>query len=153
MPPTWRRPALPRPAADRHRHADARRGHRSALHGALSVGKTVTLTLTFSEAVKVASGTPTLTLNDGGTASYVSGSGTSALVFSTTIAAGQTATALAPTAVNLNGATITDAAGNEASLTLTGVITGPQIDTTTPKVTAIAELPPPARLTPARRSS
>ena len=39
-------------------------------------------------------GTPTLTLNDGGTASYVSGSGTSALVFSYTVAAGQNTTGL-----------------------------------------------------------
>ena len=35
-------------------------------------------------------GTPTLTLNDGGTATYISGSGTSALVFSYTVAPGRT---------------------------------------------------------------
>ena len=39
-----------------------------------------------SEAVTVAGGTPTLTLNDGGTATYVSGSGTNALTFSYTVA-------------------------------------------------------------------
>ena len=110
--------------------------------GALDAGKTVTLTLAFNDAVTVAGGTPTLTLNDGGTASYVSGSGTGSLVFSTTVAAGQTATALAATAVNLNGATITDSAGNAASLTLTGLTqAGPQIDTTTPAVTAVTESP------------
>ena len=54
-----------------------------------------------------AGGTPTLTLNDGGTATYISGSGTSALTFSYTVAAGQNTAALAATAVNLNGATIT----------------------------------------------
>ena len=32
---------------------------------------------------------PTLTLNDGGTATYTGGSGTSALTFSYTVAAGQ----------------------------------------------------------------
>ena len=51
----------------------------------------LTLTLNLSEAVTVAGGTPTLTLNDGGTATYVSGSGTSALTFSYTVGVGQTA--------------------------------------------------------------
>ena len=58
-------------------------------------------------------GTPTLTLNDGGTATYTSGSGTNALTFSYTVAAGQnTARRLAVTAVNLPiGATITGRCG------------------------------------------
>ena len=49
----------------------------------------MTLTLNMSEAVTVAGGTPTLTLNDGGTATYGSGSGTNALTFSYTVGAGQ----------------------------------------------------------------
>ena len=58
-----------------------------------------------SEAVTVntAGGTPTLTLNDGGTATYTGGSGTNALTFSYTVGAGQNTAALAATAVNLNG--------------------------------------------------
>ena len=81
----------------------------------------------------VAGGTPTLTLNDGGTATYISGSGTSALIFSYTVAAGQNTAALTATAVNLNAATITDGAGNAANLSLSGLTqSGPQIDTTTP---------------------
>ena len=87
----------------------------------------------------VAGGTPTLTLNDGGTATYTSGSGTSALTFSYTVGAGQNTTALAATAVNLNSATITDGAGNAASLSLTGLTqTGPQIDTTAPTVSSVS---------------
>ena len=87
-------------------------------------------------------GTPTLTLNDGGTATYISGSGTSALTFSYTVGAGQNTAALAATAVNLNGATITDGAGNAANLSLTGLTqTGPQIDTTTPTITSLVESP------------
>ena len=66
----------------------------------------------------VAGGTPTLTLNDGGTATYTGGSGTDALTFSYTVAAGQNTSALAATAVNLNCATITDGAGNAANLSL-----------------------------------
>ena len=69
-----------------------------------------------SEAVTVAGGTPTLTLNDGGTATYTGGSGTNALTFSYTVAAGQNTAALAATAVNLNTATVKDGAGNAANL-------------------------------------
>ena len=62
----------------------------------------MTLTLNLSEAVTVSGGTPTLTLNDGGTATYTSGSGTNALTFSYTVGAGQNTADLAVTAVNLN---------------------------------------------------
>ena len=108
--------------------------------GDLDAGKTVTLTLTMSEVVTVntAGGTPTLTLNDGSTATYSSGSGTNALTFSYTVGAGQNIAALAATAVNLNGATIQDGAGNAASLSLTGLTqTGPQIDTTAPTISSV----------------
>ena len=88
----------------------------------------------------VAGGTPTLTLNDGGTATYTGGSGTNALTFSYTVAAGQNTADLAVTAVNLNSATVTDGAGNAANLT--GAVTNPagtlQIDTTTPTVSSVA---------------
>ena len=95
----------------------------------------MTLTLNLSEAVTVAGGTPTLTLNDGGTATYTGGSGTNALTFSYTVAAGQNTSGLAATAVNLNSATITDGAGNAANLSLSGLTqTGPQIDIAIPTV-------------------
>ena len=68
-----------------------------------------------------AGGTPTLTLNDGGTATYTGGSGTNALTFSYTVGAGQNTADLAATAVNLNAATITDGAGNAANLSLSGL--------------------------------
>ena len=114
----------------------------SPLSGDLDAGKTVTFTLTLSEAVTVASGTPTLTLNDGGTATYTGGTGTSALTFSYTVAAGQNTSSLAATAVNLNSATITDGAGNAANLSLSGLTqSGPQIDTVTPTITSLAESP------------
>ena len=86
----------------------------------------------------MAGGTPTLTLNDGGTATYTGGSGTNALTFSYTVGAGQNTAGLAATAVNLNSATITDGAGNAANLSLTGLTqSGPQIDTTTPTITSL----------------
>jgi hypothetical protein len=100
--------------------------------GGLNAGNTGTLTLNFSEAVTVGGGTPTLTLNDGGTATYTGGSGTSALTFNYTVGAAQNEVSLAATAVNLNGASIADDAGNDANLSLTGLIqVGPEIGTTT----------------------
>ena len=87
----------------------------------------------------VAGGTPTLTLNDG-TAAYASGSGTNALAFNYTVAAGQNAASLAAAAVNLpSGVTIKDGAGNAANLSLTGLIQhGPQINTTAPAAPVIS---------------
>jgi Ca2+-binding RTX toxin-like protein len=109
--------------------------------GNLNAGKTVNLTVTFSEAVTVNGGTPVLTLNDGGTASYSSGSGTTALLFTYTVQVGQNADDLAVTSFALGGATIKDAAGNAADL---GAATGYnpagvlRIDTTGPTVASIA---------------
>ena len=110
--------------------------------GDLNAGKTVTLTLKLSEVVTVAGGTPTITLNDGGTATYTSGSGTSALTFSYTVAAGQNTSDLTIATVNLNAATVKDSTGNAANLSLTGVTqSGPQIDTTTPTISSLVESP------------
>ena len=65
----------------------------------LGAGATVTLTLGLSEAVDV-TGTPILTLNDGGIATYVGGSGTSALTFVYSVGVGQNAVSLAATSVD-----------------------------------------------------
>jgi len=106
--------------------------------GDLNAGKTVTLTVTFSEAVAVAGGTPTMLLNDGGTAVYAGGSGSSTLTFTHTVQAGQNIADLAVTAISLNGATIKDGAGNAANLSPAanynpaGIL---RIDTTAPVVT------------------
>jgi len=113
--------------------------------GTALVGDTITLTLGFNEAVTVA-GTPTLSLNDGNTATYVGGTGTSALTFKTTVASTDTNTsALAITGVNLpSGASIKDSSGVEANLsgavtTFTGLQidppTSPSTPPTTPSVT------------------
>ena len=102
--------------------------------GDLNTGDTVTITLSTNEAVTV-SGTPTLTLNDNGTASYDAAASTStSLVFDYTVAASNTDVAsLAVTQVNLNGATIQDVVGNNANLSLSGLTqSGPQIDITMP---------------------
>jgi hypothetical protein len=107
--------------------------------GDLNAGHSVTLTLKLNDVVTVAGGVPTLTLNDGGTATYISGSGSNALTFSYTVGAGQNVASLAATAVNLNGATVQNGMGDAAVLLVNGVTqTGPQIDTTAPTVTSVA---------------
>ena len=88
----------------------------SAVSGNLNAWWTITLTLNMSEAVTVAGGIPTLTLNDGGTATYTGGSGTKMLTFSYTVAAGQKTGNLKVIAVNLGSAKITNAAGSPADL-------------------------------------
>ena len=86
------------------------------------------------------SGHPVLKLNDGGVASYVTGSGTTALTFAYTVAAGQNTADLAVTGLALaGGATIKDAASNNA--VLTGAVTNPvgvlQIDTKAPTIKSV----------------
>ena len=71
-----------------HRWWRLARGHGSGMGS--QCRQVVTLTLNLSEAVTVAGGTPTLTLNDGGTATYTGGSGSNALTFSYTVAPGRT---------------------------------------------------------------
>ncbi|MBN8974858.1 MAG: hypothetical protein J0I08_00085, partial [Rhizobiales bacterium] len=110
--------------------------------GDLDAGQVVTLTVNLSAAVTVntTGGTPTLALNDGGTASYSGGSGGTALTFSYTVAAGQNTADLIVSSLNLNGATITDGNGNAANLTgasnfnPAGTL---QIDTTAPTIASI----------------
>ena len=100
----------------------------SPLTGTLAAGQVATITLKTNEPVTVKNGTPTLTLNDGGTATFTGGSGTNALAFSYKVAAGQTASSLAATSVNLNGATIADTSGNTTSLSLAGLTqSGPKV--------------------------
>ena len=110
--------------------------------GDLNAGKTVNITLDFSTAVAISGETPTLTLNDGGLATYSTGSGSADLSFTYTVGSSDSdVSSLAVVAVNLNGSTIAGSAGN-AQLSLFGLPqSGPQIDTTIPKLTSIVEAP------------
>ena len=83
--------------------------------GVLAVGTSLFLTLTFSETVVVSgsgAGLPSILLNSGGRAFYVSGSGSTKLIFKTTIAKGQFALALATASANALSGFIRDPAGN-----------------------------------------
>ncbi|MDC7702727.1 DUF4214 domain-containing protein [Vogesella indigofera] len=95
----------------------------STADGSYKTGDVIAITVQFSEAVTV-TGTPQLTLETGSTdrvVNYASGSGTSTLTFNYTVQAGDTSTDLdyvASGSLALNGGTIKDAAGNNATLTL-----------------------------------
>jgi len=95
----------------------------STADGSYKVGDTVSIQVNFSEAVTV-TGTPQLTLETGSTdrvVNYASGSGSSTLVFTYTVQAGDTSADLdylSTTALALNSGTIKDTAGNNATLTL-----------------------------------
>jgi uncharacterized repeat protein (TIGR01451 family) len=97
-------------------------------NGVYLTGATLDITVTFDSAVTV-TGTPQLTLNSGGIATYLYGSGTNTVTFLYTVGAGDTAlcvdaakaAALRYTnpagpvvAISLNGGTIRDASGNDA---------------------------------------
>ncbi len=92
-------------------------------NGTYGVGSVINLRIVFSENV-IVTGTPSIALETGATdraAVYTSGSGTTTLTFSYTVRAGDTAADLDvfnASALKLNGGSITDAAGNNAVLTL-----------------------------------
>jgi hypothetical protein len=83
--------------------------------GTLSTGHTITFTLDMDEPWEV-TGTPKLSLSSGGTAKYSGGSGTTTLTFTYRVGAGQSATNMAITAIDLNGGKIRDPVGNTANM-------------------------------------
>jgi hypothetical protein len=95
----------------------------STADGSYKIGDVVSVQVQFSEAV-IVTGTPQLVLETGATdhaATYQSGSGTNVLTFQYTVQAGDSASDLDATAtgaLQLNGGTIVDAAGNAAELAL-----------------------------------
>eukprot|EP01030_Chromulinospumella_sphaerica_P001228 gene1228-1204_t len=95
----------------------------STSNGSYKVGDLIAVQVNFSENV-IVTGTPQLTLATGATnqvVNYSTGSGTSTLVFNYTVQSGDSSADLdylSTSALALNGGTIKDAAGNNATLTL-----------------------------------
>lgn len=115
-------------------------------NGEYRAGQNLDFTVTFSEAVTVntAGGTPTLSLTLGSAtadASYVSGSGSTALTFRYTVQTGDSDSdgITVGASIALNGGTIRDTAGNDANLTLNGVGNTAEVlvDTTAPVVNSV----------------
>jgi len=106
--------------------------------GSYGPGDDLVFTATFTEPVTVV-GTPSIDLTVGGvpvTATYVSGSGTTELVFEYTIQPGDTGVITTGSDIDLNGGTVQDEAGNNVTLTFTPpTVTGITVDTTAVTVT------------------
>ncbi len=119
-------------------------------NGTYVAGQNLDFTVNFSESVTVdtSGGTPRLavTLDTGGTvyASYVSGSGTGALLFRLTVATGQLDNngITLGSSLDVNGGTIRDAVGNDAIATLNsaGPTNNVQIDAIAPVASAISRV-------------
>lgn len=95
----------------------------STANGSYKAGDVISIQVNFSTSVTV-TGTPKLTLETGTTdrtINYVSGSGSSSLTFTYTVQAGDTSSDLdyqSTSALALNGGTIRDSAGNDATSSL-----------------------------------
>lgn len=130
----------------------------SPTSGAYKLGQSVTIQVVFSEVVTVASGTPQLTLETGTTdrtVNYVSGTGSTTLVFTYTVQSGDTSADLDYTttsALTLNGATIRDVVAHDATLTLAtpgasgslGANANNIIDTTAPVISEVTPVTTPS---------
>ena len=111
-------------------------------------GQNLDFTVNFTESVTVVTtgGTPRIALTVGTTtvyATYLSGSGTSALVFRYTVQANDLDTnGIAVGTLALNGGTLVDAAGNNAVLTLNSVgsTSSVLVDAVTPSVPSTPDL-------------
>ena len=116
----------------------------SSGHLGVSASETITLSLGNVSTIDIAGNGPTLTLNDGGTATYdaAASNGTS-LVFDYTVGLNDSdVNSLAVSSVNLDGTTLTNASGvaTATSLSVSGITqSGPEIDTT--KLTGATALP------------
>lgn len=117
-------------------------------NGTYNAGKLISISVTFSQAVTLTGGAPTLSLNTGATAAYMSGSGSATLTFQYTVAAGQNTADLDyanSTALSLGGGTLVDQFGIAPSLVLpapggAGSLAGNKalvIDTAGPTVTSV----------------
>ena len=120
-------------------------------NGSYNAGDAIAVTVVFSEAVAV-TGTPQLTLETGSSdavVNYTSGTGTTTLTFTYTIASGHNSADLdyaSTGALALNGGSIKDAAGNNANLALvqpgaTNSLAANKaliVDTVTPTVTSVS---------------
>lgn len=108
----------------------------------LGIGGTVTITLNMSEGSLTVSGTPGLTLNDGGTASYVAASSNltaGMLTFEYTVASGQNTPDLQVTGTTNGPWSVQDSSGNSADFSGAmrdlGLVVDTEVGNGTPAVT------------------
>ncbi|MDD4761651.1 MAG: fibronectin type III domain-containing protein [Candidatus Pacebacteria bacterium] len=112
--------------------------------GSFTAGEIIDLSVIYSDTVNVV-GSPVLALNSGGTANYLSGSGSNTLIFRYSVLSGESSSDLTYTSTNAltlpGGATIKDIVGNDVTNTLPAptIFSGAHaiiIDTTAPSATS-----------------
>lgn len=112
-------------------------------NGMYVAGQSLMFTINFSKVVNVANGIPSLTLKQGDknvNAPYVGGTGTTSLEFKYTVVNGDLASngIVMPSTITLDGATIKDNPGNNATLTFTPPVTsGIKVDAVAPVISGI----------------
>lgn len=115
----------------------------------LNEGDVVSVTVTFDEAVTVntSGGTPAIAISVGGvsrSATYSSGTGSTSIVFTYTIASSETADtdgiSIGANAISLNSGTMQDAAGNNATITHSAVSANSsfKVDTDKPTISSLS---------------
>ena len=118
--------------------------------GAYTTGIDIGITLEFTKNTNITYTTaPTLTLNNGGTATYTTGHGTAKHEFHYTVRAGDDIEKLGVSKINTNGAKWSDTAGTEFDVILPTVSTkrlettrNIRIDTTSPTVKSVTAITP-----------
>ncbi|WP_291588604.1 DUF4347 domain-containing protein [Comamonas sp. UBA7528] len=116
------------------------------LDGNYKAGDVLTFTVNASEALQIGGLPPRLVLDVGGVtryATYVSGSGSNALVFQYTVLAGHNdGNGIEVNGIDLRGEPLTDLAGNGLNLTLNGMggTAGVVVDTTAPSAATIVRV-------------
>ena len=106
----------------------------AATNGTYKVGDNIDITVTWNETVNV-TGTPTITLSNGATATYQSGTGSAALVFRYAVVEGNTDSS--DLSVSSYSGTVKDTAGNTAGA-VSGDLGSVIVDANSPSISAIA---------------
>uniref|UniRef100_UPI001E56D26E beta strand repeat-containing protein n=1 Tax=Microvirga roseola TaxID=2883126 RepID=UPI001E56D26E len=119
-------------------------------NGTYAAGQALNFTVNFDEAVTVdtSGGAPRIAIDVGGVtvyANYQSGSGTGTLTFRYVVQTGDVDSngiALGTSSLQLNGSTLKDAAGNDATLTLNGIpaTAGVYVDAIAPVAPSVPDL-------------
>jgi hypothetical protein len=107
--------------------------------GSLMAGEKVTINVTFSDKVTVSGSGLSLSLDNGGMATYVGGTGTNNLAFSYTAGSTQNTVALGIEAFNLGTAKLTTTAGETVKISHLDLVKTIVVDTIVPTVSITNE--------------
>ncbi len=113
----------------------------AAASGALTAGSRMTFLLSAAKPISAVVGAPTLVLNNGAIAIYAGLTSAGQMEFTTTVPPGSAFSNLAPTALDLNGATVTNNAGTNVTAPATLPVSSVKLsyNTTTDAIAGVTE--------------